>query len=228
MNTHTALMQPEQDFCAAYVRLGQVLPAMEEAGLAYGDAADTIRRGRKILNTAAAKDYISGLNAYNLQQNRADTQAVVQEYLALAQVDIGQVLSWRDGVISLRDLDLLPPHVRKAIQEVTIGKDGGVKVKLMPRAEILGSLSRMLGLFRDEVKITVGDTEIDPATMKAVGDSLRAKLERRKAIVNGEIPTTPSPAEVVTAPAPMPAPMPRAAPFVPTAPDPDEVRDLLS
>ena len=78
-------------------------------------------------------------------------EQLIARYRHVAEVDIREVLSWKDGRVTLKDADQISAAAGYAIQEMqqTVSKDGQpqFKVKLYDRLEALNALAKHLGFF---------------------------------------------------------------------------------
>ena len=172
------LTAQELAFCAAYARIGQALPALVDAGIPTSDIVQADRKARELLRRPEIKACVAEHNTATMARNLDKADALIERMATLAEVDIGQVLSWDNGVVRLRDLELLPPHVRAAIQEVSVDKNGNPKVKLVPKTELFANLGRAAGLFRNETTLTLlpDGTQLDPQVLATAAKSIIQRL----------------------------------------------------
>jgi hypothetical protein len=72
---------------------------------------------------------------------------VLAEYAAIAFSDITQIVGIEQGEVVVRNLDELPPAVRRSIASIEQTANGAIKVRLHNKVQALDSLAKHLGLF---------------------------------------------------------------------------------
>jgi phage terminase small subunit len=92
---------------------------------------------------------------------------VLREYGRLAFSDLRRAVKWNARRVELVDSETLDPDAAAAVAEVSLTKDGAVRVKLHSKTHALEALARHLGLFDPQA-------DADPdETARAIQAALR-------------------------------------------------------
>lgn len=103
-------------------------------------------------------------------------ERVLQEYARIAFADLRHIVEWRDGKLSIRDVDRLSAADAAPIHEI-VGDDGGkVRVKLYDKKAALDAIGRHLGMFPLASRRREADSPPDDDA-----EDLREELKRRLA-----------------------------------------------
>jgi len=112
------------------------------------------------------------------QAKRADKLEISQDrvLLGLARIgfaDIRELVTWKDGRLSLIDSDKLSDAIAMAIVEVSQGPNG-LRVKLADKKGALVDLGKHVGLFTNKLELT-GKVTLDDLVLEAA----RAAMARK-------------------------------------------------
>lgn len=155
----------QQRFCEEYAKAPDAKAAALAAGYSTSRAKET---GCELLKRPDIRAEISRLRAIRDQEVGFSAADVVRELVAVAMIDIGDVLTWgmeevegEDGlpmtmpngdpimrpIIAPVASSKLTPVQRRAIKSVSMSEKGVFKVELHDRVKALDMLGRHFGIF---------------------------------------------------------------------------------
>ena len=147
--TPRAAKARRKKFIAAVVGTKRLQDAAVAAGYPPSTAPSI---ASKLMNEPAVAEAVERRREEVCRKLGITRERVLIEYRRLAFADIGDVLSWSDAGVSLRDSDGLDPEVRAAVAEVTqtTTKDGGsMRVKMHDKKAALDALAKHLRILSD-------------------------------------------------------------------------------
>ena len=96
------------------------------------------------------------------QRTKITQDDVLRSWFAIATADIRDVVEWKMGALGseeqeailptlrARDSADLPPNISSAIADVSMSRDGTIRVKMHDKMRALDSLARHLGMFEKD------------------------------------------------------------------------------
>ncbi len=146
------LTQKQRQFAMAYVETGNRVEAYWRAYNCAGMNDKTVRRKAQevgALPHVAAK--IGELQKGAADRSKLKVDDLVAEYRRIAFSSIADFVDVRDGVVTARDLNTLPPEQRACIRKFKVNGNGQVEVELHDKVHALHNLAKHLGMFEKKL-----------------------------------------------------------------------------
>jgi phage terminase small subunit len=132
-----------------------------KAAVRAGYSAKTAHsQGPRMLEHVGVKAEIEKRQAKLADKLEIKAESIAEEFLKMASYDPGEVMTWTDDKLTLKNSDDMTPAQRKLITEIkfTPTQFGTTKqIKLTNRMDALQNLARHLGMFKDRIEFDVTD-----------------------------------------------------------------------
>lgn len=150
-----------EKFCHLVVQGKPATIAYKEAGYKVSNERSAEVCGSRLLSYAEVESRIDELRAPIVQELQLTTTSILGRLRAIAEADIGKLMSWGKKGVQVVESKTLTPDQRAAVQEVKIMGDGSITLKLRDPVPALRLLGHHMGLFSGEVASPAGDTIIN-------------------------------------------------------------------
>lgn len=126
----------------AWVTAGSLIEAFRNAGYMRPDKA--VRRFKD--NHPEVFDEVRRRRAALAKKIELSQESVVLELARLAFSNIGRVVGWEDGRLTVVDSEVIDDDTMASIQEVGVDGNGNLKIKLYDKRGALVDLGKFMGL----------------------------------------------------------------------------------
>lgn len=114
-------------------------------------------QGARLLANASVQAAIAAAVEARSKSTGITAGRVLQEYARIALLDPRKATRWTDGTMRLVSSDEIDDDTAAAISEISIDKDGRVKLKFWPKVGALDSIGKHLQMFIERREISGPD-----------------------------------------------------------------------